>query len=108
VLAAHEDVVAAAAFAVPAEFAEDEVMVAVVRKPGSSAGAAELLRHCEQQLPYFAVPRYVDLVDELPLTETGKVAKSELRQRGITPTTWDRVAAGYQEGDPPAARCPSA
>jgi carnitine-CoA ligase len=95
-LAAHEDVVAAAAFAVPAEFAEDEVMVAVVRKPGSSAGAADLLRHCEQQLPYFAVPRYVDLVDELPLTETGKIAKSELRQRGITSTTWDRVAAGYR------------
>ena len=101
-LAAHEDVVAAAAFAVPAEFAEfaefaeDEVMVAVVRNPGSSAGAADLLRHCEQQLPYFAVPRYVDLVDELPLTETGKIAKSELRQRGITPTTWDSVAAGFQ------------
>jgi crotonobetaine/carnitine-CoA ligase len=110
VLTAHEDVVAAAAFAVPAEFAEDEVMVAVVRQPASTAGPADLLRHCEQQLPYFAVPRYVDLVDQLPLTETGKIAKSELRQRGITPTTWDRTAAGKaaEKGDPPDARCPSA
>lgn len=95
-LGTHPDVVAAAAFAVPAQFAEDEVMVAVVTRPGSTVGPADLLRHCEQQLPYFAVPRYVDLVDALPVTPTGKIAKSALRDRGISPGTWDRVAAGYR------------
>lgn len=96
VLGSHLDVVAAAAFAVPAEFAEDEVMAAVVLQPGSSVGPAALLRHCEQHLPYFAVPRYVDLVDKLPVTETGKITKSVLRERGVTPSTWDREAAGHR------------
>ena len=95
-LSAHPEVIAAAAFAVPAQFAEDEVMVAVVTRPGSTAGPADLLHHCEQQLPYFAVPRYVDLVDQLPVTQTGKIAKSALRDRGIGPATWDRVTAGYR------------
>jgi len=96
VLGTHPDVVAAAAFAVPAEFAEDEVMAAVVLRPGSSVGPAALLRHCELHLPYFALPRYVDLVGELPVTETGKITKSVLRERGATPSTWDREAAGYR------------
>ena len=91
VLCAHPDVAAAAAFAVPAEFAEDEVMVAVAPRPGRAIDPASLVRHCERELPYFAVPRYVDLVDQLPVTETGKVAKAVLRARGITPTTWDKT-----------------
>lgn len=91
VLCAHPDVAAAAAFAVPAEFAEDEVMAAVVARPGRSIDVNGLVAHCERQLPYFAVPRYLDVVDALPVTETGKVAKTVLRERGITPVTWDRT-----------------
>jgi crotonobetaine/carnitine-CoA ligase len=40
-------------------------------------------------LPYFAVPRYVRILPELPLTATGKVAKHELRAQGVTPETLD-------------------
>jgi crotonobetaine/carnitine-CoA ligase len=39
------------------------------------------------------LPRYVDLVDELPRTPTEKVEKAVLRERGVTPTTWDGEAA---------------
>ncbi|MFI5881177.1 hypothetical protein [Streptomyces sp. NPDC051554] len=38
----------------------------------------------------FPVPRCIDTVRELPLTETGKVRKGVLRERGVTATTWDR------------------
>jgi carnitine-CoA ligase len=91
VLCAHPDVAAAAAFAVAAEVAEDEVMAAVVARPGRIIDMSGLAAHCERQLPYFAVPRYLDVVDALPVTETGKVAKTVLRERGITPATWDRT-----------------
>ena len=91
VLCVHPDVAAAAAFAVPAEFAEDEVMAAVVARPGRIIDVRGLAAHCKKQLPYFAVPRYLDVVDALPVTETGKVAKTVLRERGITPATWDRT-----------------
>jgi carnitine-CoA ligase len=47
-------------------------------------------------MPYFAVPRYLQFVDTLPVTENGKVTKYKLRERGVTAGTWDREAAGYK------------
>ena len=54
---------------------------------------AELARFCEARLPYFAVPRYLDLMPDLPRTENGKVQKYKLRERGVLPQTWDREKA---------------
>ena len=62
------------------------------RAPASALDPAELARFCEARLPYFAIPRFVDLVDDLPRTENGKVQKFKLRERGVTPTAWDREA----------------
>ena len=44
----------------------------------------------QSRLPRFAIPRYLDIVDELPRTENGKVQKFRLRERGVGPATWDR------------------
>ncbi len=85
---------AAAVIPVPSELGEDDVMACVVPRDGAQVDPVELLRFCEPRLPYFAIPRYVDIVSELPLTENGKVRKFVLRERGLTPTTWDREAAG--------------
>jgi len=89
----HRAVSAAAAFPIPSELGEDEVMTAVVLEPGEALTPEELIQHCRPLLPYFAVPRYVEFVSELPLTENGKVRKQVLRERGLTPATWDREAA---------------
>jgi carnitine-CoA ligase len=56
------------------------------------------VRWCEPWLAYFAIPRYIDFVGELPLTANGKVQKFVLRERGLTATTWDREAAGVRVG----------
>jgi crotonobetaine/carnitine-CoA ligase len=90
VLLEHPAVQSAAAFPVPSELGEDEVMVAIVLEPGAALTAAELIEHCRPRLAYFALPRYVELVEELPLTENGKVRKQVLRARGVTAATWDR------------------
>ncbi|WP_432855971.1 ATP-dependent acyl-CoA ligase [Amycolatopsis sp. CA-161197] len=94
VLGEHPAVAAVAAFAVPSELAEDEVMAAVVTR--AEVTPLQLVQWCEPRLSYFAIPRYVDLVDSLPLTENGKVRKAALRARGVTDGTWDREAAGYR------------
>jgi crotonobetaine/carnitine-CoA ligase len=96
VVLSHAAVATAAVFAVPSELAEDEVMVAAVLRPDAALTAPELLDHCQPRLPYYAVPRYVEFVDELPATENGKIQKFKLRERGITPATWDREAHGYK------------
>lgn len=90
----HPAVAGAAAFPVASELAEDEVMVAVTVRPGLVLDPPDLVRHCADELPPFAVPRYVDIVPELPLTATGKIRKAVLRERGVTGDTWDRTA-GY-------------
>ncbi|MEU6104115.1 AMP-binding protein [Streptomyces flaveolus] len=89
-LRSHPGIAQAAAFPVPSDLAEDEVMVTVVPRTGYALDPAEVVRHCTTELPAFAVPRYVDVTRELPLTETGKVRKSVLRERGVTGGTWDR------------------
>ncbi|HEY2052321.1 MAG TPA: AMP-binding protein [Solirubrobacterales bacterium] len=95
-IVSHPAVKEVAAFAVPSEMAEDEVMVAVVLDDGATLDPAELIEHCRPRLARFAIPRYVDFVDELELTQNGKVRKAPLRERGVTETTWDR--------EPPARR----
>ncbi len=96
VVLSHAAVATAAVFPVRSELAEDEVMVALVLRPGAALTAPELLDFCQPRLPYFAVPRYVELVSELPTTENGKIQKFKLRERGVTPATWDREAHGYK------------
>jgi len=96
VLLSHPAVALAAAFPVRSSLAEDEVMIAVVLHPAQSLSPLELIQYCEPRLPYFAVPRYIDVVDVLPATENGKVQKYKLTERGVTAGTWDREAAGYK------------
>lgn len=96
VVNAHPAVLESAAIAVPSEVGEDEVMVCVVARPDHTLDPLDLIKHCENLMPYFAVPRYVDLRVDLPKTPTHRVEKYRLRETGITPTTWDRERAGYQ------------
>jgi carnitine-CoA ligase len=96
VLNSHPAVLESAAHPVPSELGEDEVKVCVVRQPGAALSAEQLLEFCLGRLAYFAVPRYVEFVDELPKTATQRNQYGVLRARGITPGTWDRVAAGFE------------
>jgi crotonobetaine/carnitine-CoA ligase len=94
VLLSHPEIATAAAYPVRSELAEDEVMAAIVRQPGSALDEVAIIRFCETRMPYFAVPRFLEFVDVLPATENGKIQKYKLRERGITDRTWDREAAG--------------
>lgn len=81
----HPAIVECAVVAVPAdqEAGEDEVMVFVVTDRASTLDGEELWAFAEKRLPYFAVPRYVSFVDELPKTPSEKVRKAALREMGV-------------------------
>ncbi len=79
VIAAHPAVHEAAAVAVPAELGEDDILVAVVLKPGEKVNAQEIAQWCRERLAPQKVPRYVLFVDELPHTPTGKVLKVQFK-----------------------------
>jgi carnitine-CoA ligase len=73
---------------------EHEIKVCIVLKEDAKLDPAELVRFCDARAPSFAVPRYVEIVDELPRTPNEKVRKILLREIGVNRATWDRVAAG--------------
>jgi len=91
---AHPNVAAAAAVAVRSEHGEDEVLIVVQAKAALPIDPQELTRFLIPRLPHFAVPRYVRVVDAMPLTPTNKIQKNQLRAEGIVRGTWDREAAG--------------
>jgi crotonobetaine/carnitine-CoA ligase len=104
VLQSHPAVAAVAVFPVRSELAEDEVMASIVLHAGQAIDEAELIAFCQTRLPRFAVPRYIDLVSGLPRTENGKVQKFKLRERGVTPTTWERPDSKARMPPSPTSR----
>ncbi len=90
----HPALADVAVHAVASDIGEDDVKVTAVRKDGAELGEEDLCRWLAERVPYFAIPRYIEFRDDLPRNPTGKVLKFELRQEGVTATTWDREAAG--------------
>lgn len=83
----------AAAIGVESEYSEDEVMVIISAVEGELIDPVELSHFLADRMPYFMVPRYVRVVDDLPKTPSNKVKKADLRKEGVTADTWDREAA---------------
>ncbi|MFF2852549.1 hypothetical protein ACFVT5_40575 [Streptomyces sp. NPDC058001] len=90
----HPAVRESAAIAVRSELTEDDVLLIAVAEPGAALDAAGLLAYCREHLPKYMVPRYLEIAgDRLPRTPTEKVAKAELRKRGLTAAAWDAETA---------------
>jgi crotonobetaine/carnitine-CoA ligase len=91
----HPAVLEAAAVGVPSELGEDDILVVVTLQPDATVDYAELLDFCSARMPYFCVPRYLEVLDEIPKNVIGRVRKDVLRERGLGPGAWDREAHGY-------------
>lgn len=93
---AHPAIREAAAVAVPSEFGEDDILVAVSLVDDLSLDAANLLQFLIPRMAHFMVPRYIRVMDDLPKTPTNKVEKYLIRNDGITTDCWDRETAGIK------------
>jgi crotonobetaine/carnitine-CoA ligase len=91
----HPAVIEAAAVGIPSELGEDDILVVVTVRPDASLDFTELLDFCSERMPYFCVPRYLEVIDEIPKNVIGRVRKDVLRSRGLGATAWDREAHGY-------------
>ncbi|MEJ7801652.1 MAG: hypothetical protein WKF60_14105, partial [Ilumatobacter sp.] len=68
---------------VPDDKYGEELMAWVKLRPGRTTTTDELRGFCKGSIAHFKVPRYVKLVDEFPMTVTGKVRKIDMRERSI-------------------------
>jgi fatty-acyl-CoA synthase len=79
----HPDVVDAQVVGVPDEKYGEELMAWVQIREGAEPPTAESLRaFCAGRIAHHKIPRYVQVIDEFPMTVTGKIRKVELRERG--------------------------
>ena len=84
-----ESVREAAVYSINMETGQQEIKLDLVLSDG--AGMEDVVSYLERELPSFAVPRFVEVVDSLPKTETGRVAKRILAEAGVhRDAVWDR------------------
>jgi fatty-acyl-CoA synthase len=69
---------------VPDQAYGEELMAWIRLRPGASPLSAESLReYCAGKLAHYKIPRYVRLVDEFPMTVTGKIRKVQMRDESV-------------------------
>ncbi|GCD90139.1 AMP-binding protein [Nocardioides sp. LS1] len=90
----HPEIHEVTAYAVPSELAEDDVKITVVLEHGSSLTEERLCHWAFENVPRFAVPRYIEFANDLPRSPTGRVLKRELRDQHKVEQCWDRERAG--------------
>ncbi|WP_017585687.1 AMP-binding protein [Nocardiopsis ganjiahuensis] len=80
----HPDLLDAQVIGVPDERYGEELMVWVRMRDGVEPFTAEKLRSfCEGRIAHYKIPRYVHVVDEFPMTVTGKVRKVQMREEAV-------------------------
>jgi fatty-acyl-CoA synthase len=80
----HPDVLDAQVIGVPDTKYGEELMVWVRMRDGATPLTAESVREfCTGQIARYKIPRYVQVVDEFPMTVTGKIRKVEMREKSV-------------------------
>ncbi len=93
VLHAHDAVAEAAVVPVPNDLLGEVPAAAVELHPGSTTTPEALAEHCRRRLSTFKLPRIIRIVDRLPRTHSGKVARARLDLAG-TPAPESRAEPG--------------
>lgn len=92
----HPDVVACAAVGIPDKIMGEEVKLAVVRRAGATTDEAALHAYGRGRMAGFMVPRYIEIVRDLPYSDVGKLKREELSLPGKL--GWDARAAPWKSG----------
>ena len=97
VINSYESILESVVFGIPDETGDDEDVMAVIKlKDKSSIMCDELLRYIEKHVPYYAVPKYIRIVDEFEKTPTMRIISSNLKKEGVTSDTWNRKTSGFK------------
>ncbi|KAA1423019.1 ATP-dependent acyl-CoA ligase [Mumia zhuanghuii] len=97
-LVQHPGIAQVAVHAVPSELSEDEIKACLVLEDGCTFDPTEMFGYFREHLPYYAIPRYVEVIDALPVNAMGRILKHKLRADWDTPETVDFLTLGLSVG----------
>ncbi len=93
-LYSHPDIADVQVIGVPDEKYGEELCAWIRMREGAEPlDAASVREFCQGRLAHYKVPRYVQVVEEFPMTVTGKVRKVEMRERSVQLLGLEQVAA---------------
>jgi fatty-acyl-CoA synthase len=94
----HPDVADVQVVGVPDDRYGEEIAAFVICRDGAALDTEAVREHCRGKIAHYKVPRYVIVVEEFPMTVTGKIQKFKLRdaaiaelQLGVTPIVSEPV-----------------
>lgn len=79
----HAEVSAAQVFGIPHETYGEEVCAWIVQKPGGNLTEEAIRRFCQGRIAHYKVPKHIRIVDEIPMTITGKPQKFVMRDKMV-------------------------
>ncbi len=82
-LLSHPLVAEVAVFGIPDEYFGEEIMAWVRLKPGKTSTEQQLKDFCHDRIAHFKIPRYIRIVDEFPMTVSGKLQKYRMREMAV-------------------------
>jgi fatty-acyl-CoA synthase len=79
----HPDIVDVQVIGVPDARYGEELMAWIVARPGVTLDVDDVRAFCDGRIARYKVPRYVKLVEDFPMTVTGKVQKFKMREQAV-------------------------
>ncbi len=79
----HPKVQQVAVFGIPDERYGEAVVAWIMLREGETADADEIRDYCNEQIAYYKVPKHIVIVDEFPMTVTGKIQKFVMREKTL-------------------------
>ena len=83
-LMTHPDIRDVQVIGVPDPRFGEELMALIMTRGGATLDRDQVADYCKGKIAHYKVPRYVQVVDEFPMTVTGKVQKYKLREAAIS------------------------
>ena len=79
----HPEISDVQVYGVPDERYGEQVAAAVIKKEGSTLTEDDVEEFCRENIARYKVPKYVDFVDEYPMTASGKIQKYKLAESAV-------------------------
>ncbi|MFP6614964.1 MAG: AMP-binding protein, partial [Candidatus Hydrogenedentota bacterium] len=92
-LMSHPDILEVQVAGLPDIKYVEQVSAWIIPKPGVTLTVDDVKAFCKEKIAHYKIPHYVTLLDEFPLTVTGKIQKFKLRDMGIEEHSLQDAAA---------------